>query len=145
VESEPPVQRDVREYDRKLNCQARRTRAVDDASKILPEGKVLLAPSQWVQAIHPTQHKIMAPPAGLYLARGGPEGLCRYIQTALPPASVSSPRGTRLSVTSHLAFGQQGIRPGPDSWGHGLRTSPHALAGPAPPRARMDKVLRNNY
>jgi hypothetical protein len=48
-------------------------------------------------------------------------------------------------VTSHCASGRQGVRPGHDNWGHGLRTSPHVLAGPVPPRARMDEVLRNSY
>jgi hypothetical protein len=37
------------------------------------------------------------------------------------------------------------VRPGPDNWGHGLWTSPHVLAGPVPPRARKDEVLRNIY
>jgi hypothetical protein len=34
---------------------------------------------------------------------------------------------------------------GPDNWGHSPRTSPHVVAGPVPPRARKDEVLRNSY
>jgi hypothetical protein len=29
------------------------------------------------------------------------DDICRYIQTGISPTSVSSPRGVRLSVTSH--------------------------------------------
>jgi hypothetical protein len=58
--------------------------------------------------------------------------------------SVSNLMGARLSVTSPLAFGLQGIRPGPDSCDHGLRTSPRALIGLAPPRTHKDRVLGND-
>jgi hypothetical protein len=30
-------------------------------------------------------------------------------------------------------WGDEGVWPGPDSWGHGLRASPRALTRPAPP------------
>jgi hypothetical protein len=65
----------------KTEAEPSGARAVDIASEISPEGKVLLAPSQWEQPVHPAQHKIMAPPAGSYLTRGGPGGLYRYVQT----------------------------------------------------------------
>jgi hypothetical protein len=48
---------------------------------------------------------------------------------------------TRLSVTSPLSSGRWDVRPGPDSWDCGLRTSPRAHIGPAPPRAHENKVL----
>jgi hypothetical protein len=38
--------------------------------------------------------------------------------------SLSALIGTRLSVTSPLSSGRRDVRPGPNSWDRGLRTSP---------------------
>jgi hypothetical protein len=43
------------------------------------------------RTVHPARCWDLAPPAGSSLSRGGPGGLCRYIQTGVPPARVSSP------------------------------------------------------
>jgi hypothetical protein len=43
------------------------------------------------RAVHPARCWDLAPPAGSSLSRGGPGGLCRYIQIGVPPARVSRP------------------------------------------------------
>jgi hypothetical protein len=58
-------------------------------------GKDIHALSRREQAVHPARCWDLAPPTGSSLSRGGPGGLCRYIQTGVPPARVSRPLASR--------------------------------------------------
>jgi hypothetical protein len=61
------------------------------------------------RAVHPARCWDLAPPAGSSLSRGGPGGLCRYIQIGVPPARVSRPSASHNPYSSsplgHVAYG----------------------------------------
>jgi hypothetical protein len=63
------------------------------------------------RAVHPARCWDLAPPAGSFLSRGGPGGLCRYVRVGVPPARVSGPSDSHNPCS-------------PSPWGHvacGLR------------------------
>jgi hypothetical protein len=65
----------------------------------------------------------MAPPADLFLTRGGPGGLCWYIRIGVPPARVSRPLASHCRLTGE----RDGVRLRRVRQAHrGGRAPPHA-------------------
>jgi hypothetical protein len=56
------------------------------------------------RAVHSARCWDLAPPAGSFLSRGGPGGLCRYIRIGVAPARVSRPLASH-NPCSPLALG----------------------------------------